>query len=75
MVRNKVVMTEIYISKRQYHQLYQMRKWCNENIGERDFGGPRSVGGLWSVVTMFGDSTFSFVNDQDATAFALRWTQ
>jgi hypothetical protein len=65
-------MTEINISKRRYPELTVMIVWCRENIGPG--GYIQNDDDPWSIVTNFGNSIFSFVNERDATMFALRWT-
>jgi hypothetical protein len=64
-------MTEIKISKRYYAELTSMMDWCRENIGPGGYIQDHTP--LWDIRTAFGNSTFSFVNERDATLFALRW--
>lgn len=65
-------MINIEFDKSRYHLLEEMQVWCRENIG---------AGGYiyrdhfkWTIETAFGNSTFKFKNEKDATLFALKWS-
>ena len=57
-----------------------MEKWCKENVGPGcwTFGKARTWEGmgtnLWTIDSMFGNTTFSFKNEKDYTWFVLRWS-
>jgi hypothetical protein len=74
-----MAMTQIEVSKRQYHLNDAMINWCRNNIS--GFGGwvysdpdDWHEGRTWAVSSMFGNTTFYFVDDKDATVFVLKWT-
>ena len=72
-------MNEITLTKRQYHLNGEMERWCREFIGEGGwtYSSPVKWEGMgdkiWVMHSIFGNTTFSFKNPEDATAFALRW--
>lgn len=65
--------------KRQYHLHPEREQWCRCNIGNGcwTWDTPKTWDGMgdkvWTIHSMFGNTTFSFKHEQDATAFALRW--
>lgn len=64
-------MNEITFGKNRYHLNGTMEAWCEEHIGSG--GWTNSDAALWKIESMFGNTTFTFKHDRDATAFALRW--
>jgi hypothetical protein len=69
-------MKEITFGRDRYIQYPQMQKWCEENIGGS--GGwcnldDYNLARVWSINILFGYTTLQFRNDEDATAFILRW--
>jgi hypothetical protein len=64
----------VWIYKDQYHLLNEMQNWCRDNLG---VGGyivcPDPGRDTWHIETVFGNSRFCFLRDQDATLFSLRW--
>jgi hypothetical protein len=73
-------MKQITFGKERYHQHPEMEQWCHKNIG---LGGwtyetPKTWEGMsnkiWSVDSMFGNTTFSFKNSKDYIMFILRWS-
>jgi hypothetical protein len=68
--------TTVEFGKRYYHLNDDMKSWCVDNVGP---GGWTSVTPAdwdvrnWAMFTMFGNTTFYFKNEHDATVFALRW--
>jgi len=71
-------MTEIEISKGQYHLNSAMERWCEESLGPRAYSKDNlrddgDLKNLWCKESMFGNTTFSFIRDTDATMFSLRW--
>lgn len=69
----------ITFGKDRYHQNRAMEQWCEKNIGPGcwAFGKANTWQGmddkLWTIDSMFGNTTFSFKNDKDCTLFLLRW--
>jgi hypothetical protein len=63
-----------------YHLNNEMEKWCEKNIGPGcwTFGKARTWEGmgtnLWTIDSMFGNTTFSFKNEKDYIWFVLRWS-
>ena len=63
-----------------YHLQSEMEKWCKENVGTGcwTFGKARTWEGmgdnLWTIDSMFGNTTFSFKDEKDYTWFVLRWS-
>jgi hypothetical protein len=58
--------------KEQYHLHLEMEQWCRNNIGQGSWGGAY-VGDVWSIDSMFGNTTFAFKNPNHLTMFVLRW--
>jgi hypothetical protein len=72
-----MAMTEIKIGKQQYHLNREMSAWCYDHIGHGGhvYADPGDWDKrTWAVWSMFGETTFTFKHDRDATAFALVWT-
>ena len=66
-------MQVVKVSKRLYHMLEHMKYWCSQNVGA---GGYLSCDNqMWRIDTNFGNSEFLFVNDEDAMAFKLRFSE
>jgi len=72
-------MIQIEFGKDRYHTNDVMINWCRKNID--GFGGwvyadpgDWHEGRKWAVSSMFGNTTFYFNDDKDATMFTLRWT-
>lgn len=71
-------MNEITFGKSRYHLNGAMEAWCEEYFGPRAYSMDNlrdngELKNLWYVQGMFGNTTFTFKHDRDATAFALRW--
>ena len=62
---------EVTFGKDRYHLLDQMREWCRNTIGAGGYFINDHC--VWHIITVFGNSTFSFKRESDATLFALRW--
>ena len=58
-------MIDIMLKRDHYSQHREIYEWC-----ETHFGVPY---GRWHRDIMFGTQFYKFVNDEDATFFALRW--
>ena len=67
-------MNEINFNYTYYHLNSDMIQWCKENIGQGSWSG-QNVGDVWSIESMFGTTTFKFVNEEDFRRFKLRWEQ
>jgi hypothetical protein len=72
-------MIQIEFGKDRYHTNDVMINWCRNNIS--GFGGwvfadpdDWDQGRKWAVSSQFGNTTFYFDDDRDATLFSLRWT-
>ena len=72
-------MIEIEFGKDRYHTNDAMVDWCRKNID--GFGGwvyanpgDWDEGRKWAISSQFGNTTFYFNDDRDATVFTLRWT-
>ncbi len=61
-----------------YHLQREMILWCEERFGRGTWVShtPETWTGLpnWTVHTIFGNTTFSFRDNRDATIFALKWS-
>lgn len=63
---------KIQLGREHYHRHSEMVEWCCHNIGA---GGHTSdPNPAWDLAIFFGNSTYYFAREQDATAFALKWT-
>ena len=68
-------MTEITFGKQRYHQNSEICKWLYENVGEGGWHrGSVEEDKLWAWTVAFGNTTFYFKNDKDATMFILKWS-
>jgi hypothetical protein len=71
-------MIEIEFGKDRYHTIRTMERWCVDNIGVGGwvYSDPNDwdQGRKWAISSQFGNTTFYFADDQDATMFTLRWT-
>jgi len=67
-----MAMTEVNISKRQYHQISEMTAWLRANVGEG--GYQPMLDARWHIESAFGNSKFVFKDPRDAMMFALRWS-
>jgi hypothetical protein len=71
-------MIEIEFGKDRYHTNDAMIDWCRKNLGVGGwvFSNPDDwdQGRKWAVSSQFGNTTFYFDDDRDATLFSLRWT-
>ena len=62
----------VKLDRSRWSDLRDIIEWCNDTFGE---GGHPSLGdNVWTLETAFGNSTFSFSNNKDATLFSLMWT-
>lgn len=57
-----------------YHLNRDMEQWCKENIGQGSWGG-QYAGDTWSIASVFGNTTFKFINEEDYNRFKLTWTK
>ena len=67
-------MNQIMFNNTYYHLNSDMEKWCKENVGQGSWSG-HNVGDVWSIDSMFGTTTFTFINEEDLNRFKLRWEQ
>ena len=72
-------MIQIEFGKDRYHTIDVMINWCRNNIS--GFGGwvfadpdDWDQGRKWAISSQFGNTTFYFNDDKDATMFTLRWS-
>lgn len=70
-------MTKVQFGKDHYHLQNEMIEWCKKyispNYGWRKPDKER-WGDDWGIVSMFGNSFFYFIEERNATLFALRWS-
>lgn len=72
-------MTLVEFSKRHYHLNDSMIEWCEINIGKNQPGNwvYANPGNWhernWAISSTFGNTTFYFKNEKDATMFMLKW--
>lgn len=70
----------ITFGKDRYHQHTEMEQWCHTTIGKGGwaYSTPKSWEGMdgkiWTVHSMFGNTTFAFKEAKDLTLFLLRWS-
>lgn len=64
-------MIEIEISKRRYHEVNDMVRWCTEQFGQG--GWLAKPYDRWTLEQAFGESSFKFKDEKDATLFTLKW--
>jgi len=69
-------MNEITFDKSRFHLQRDMENWCVENIGKGGwlFGFKGHEDDTWGIKSMFGHTTFTFVNPEDLVIFKLRWS-
>jgi len=67
-------MNQIMFNNTYYHLNSDMEKWCKVNIGQGSWGG-QNVGDMWSIDSMFGTTTFRFINKEDLNRFKMRWSK
>ena len=67
-------MNEIIFNNTYYHLNRDMEQWCRENIGQGSWGGQKD-GDMWSIDSLFGTTTFKFIDENDFDRFKLRWEQ
>jgi hypothetical protein len=69
----------ITFGKDRYHLNGEMEQWCKENIGEGgwSYANPKTWEGMhgkiWTMHSMFGNTTFAFKDSKHLTLFLLRW--
>jgi hypothetical protein len=72
-----MAITEVTFTKAQYHLNGAMELWCHHNLGPggRVYSDPGDweENRKWAMTGMFGNTTFYFKNETDATIFALKW--
>ena len=69
--------TQFDFGKSQYHQISAMEQWCRANIGAGGWANPAAPmapGHLWTVHSMFGNTTFLFKQPSHCTLFTLKWS-
>ena len=70
----------ITFGKDRYHLNGEMERWCRDNVGEGGwhYDTPKSWAGMggkiWSIHSMFGNTTFAFKEAKHLTMFILRWS-
>lgn len=64
-------MTVVGFNKRMYHLNGAMESWCKEHVGPG--GWLNAPEDLWTISSVFGNTTFTFKYERDATLFALKW--
>jgi hypothetical protein len=73
-------MNSITFNNTRYHLNGAMEEWCREQLGQGKWIGNRLVTwegmepNVWTIESMFGNTTFSFKEDKDFTWFLLRWS-
>jgi hypothetical protein len=70
---NKIMPYRITFGKDRYHLNGEMEHWCKDNIGPGSWGG-YFAGDVWSIDSMFGNTTFKFKEEKNYTWFVLRWS-
>ena len=63
---------KIPLGRDRYHLHAEIIAWCDEHIGNGAIMS-RDGDAVWDLEIVFGMSTYSFKNEADAAAFALRW--
>jgi len=72
-------MNPITFGKERYHENEAMRDWCHTYIGKGGwktnalFDAKQGIFWAWHCDSMFGNTTFYFSKNCDASLFALRW--
>ena len=64
-------MNSVTFGKDRYHEIQNMISWLMANVGHGGYLDDPE--GLWKIEQAFGNSFFTFVEEKDATLFALRW--
>lgn len=73
-------MVELKYGKGYYHLQSVMYDWCEEKFGPGTWASPQNgefpswAKCDWTMDTIFGNTFVYFKNAQDATLFALRWS-
>jgi hypothetical protein len=73
-------MNSVTFNNTQYHLIGAMEQWCKDIIGPGKWiGGQLQTWqgmnpNLWTIQSMFGNTTFSFKEQQHYNWFLLRWT-
>jgi hypothetical protein len=66
--------------KEHYHLNGAMEYWCAEHVGKGGwhYDTPKSWAGMgdkvWSISSMFGNTTFAFKDAKHLSMFILRWS-
>ena len=68
----------ITFDKDKYHLHLIMEQWCRDNIGRGEWTSWKDApwpgdSTKWVIHSMFGRTTFLFLESVDLTAFKLRW--
>lgn len=68
-------MKSVTYNSTRYHEHLLMEKWCYDNIGKGGWLCVDNLVGdsLWSIYTMFGNTTLSFRLDSDYEKFIKEW--
>ena len=67
-------MRQLSFNKDKYHLHTEMIEWARENIGPGGWRVPsKTWGDTWGIVIHFGNQDWYFVDEHDATMFALKW--
>lgn len=68
-------MKTLTYGKDKYHLHTEMIQWARDNIGTGGWRVPSKElwGDSWGIVMAYGTQEWYFVDEHDATIFALRW--
>jgi hypothetical protein len=66
-------MTEFEFDKSQWHLQEEIRDWCRSNFGPGMWCNPKDNTNTWGFDSDFGDTTYYFKQEHEASMFALRW--
>lgn len=71
-------MSHITFNNTRYHQHREMQSWCEEQFGPGQWISepyPKDWTSMpvWTVHSMFGNTTFAFKNQRQYNWFILRW--
>lgn len=68
--------SSVRFGKDKYHLQGQMEEWCRQHLGNGGWAYKLSdvPDNFWCIQSMFGNTTFTFRNEQDATMFRLVWS-
>jgi hypothetical protein len=74
-VGDEMGMTTLQLDRSYYPIQSEMARWCYDNIGMGGWRLPdrERWGDKWGIESIFGQTTFHFLDEKDATLFALRW--